>query len=274
MSGLGPGSNLGSYVRSRVSGWGYHSSLEYYKVKGLSKEELETCGELVLMPSERIQAIPDRSTTDIAKKPRGRGTSPFNKNIKFDSEGQFDDGYYEQTNEAIHFRLEYEMRKMKQTCNFPILDEGLNVISEGLDILKNLAHDMNEELDRQVSLIDEIDTKVDKASRQLASDIKNNNVKLKKNINKVWSSSSFCIDIILIRILLGIAAYLYNLVSAIGAVMLSKVSCFLGQIVKLLAFVYCVVCSVADKMEAVIVTTPLGSLDASSEDQELDINRM
>ncbi|XP_047264138.1 syntaxin-71-like [Capsicum annuum] len=225
------------------------------KVKGLSKEELETCGELVLMPSERIQTIPDRSTTDTTKKPRGRGTSSFNKNIKFDSEGQFDDGYYEQTDEAIHFRLEYEMRKMKQ-------DEGLNVISEGLDILKNLAHDMNEELDRQVSLIDEIDTKVDKASRQLASDIKNNNVKLKKNINKVWSSSSFCIDIILICILLGIAAYLYNFV--ISSLM----------IVKLLAFVYCVVCSVADKMEAVIVTTPLGSSDASSEDQELDINRM
>ncbi|PHT37689.1 hypothetical protein CQW23_21262 [Capsicum baccatum] len=113
--------------------------------KGLSKEELETCGELVLMPSERIQAILDRSTTDAAKKPGGCGTSSFNKNIKFDSEGQFNDGYYEQTDE----------------------DEGLDVISEVLDTLKNLARDMNEELDRQVPLIDEIDTKVDKASRQL-----------------------------------------------------------------------------------------------------------
>ncbi|KAM3325414.1 hypothetical protein P3S67_000539 [Capsicum chacoense] len=54
------------------------------KVKGLSKEELETRGELVLMPSERIQEIPDRSTTNATKKPGGRGTSSFNKNLKFD----------------------------------------------------------------------------------------------------------------------------------------------------------------------------------------------
>jgi len=66
-------------------------------------------------------------------------------------------------------------------------DQGLDIISEGLDTLKNLANDMNEvglwilllhmeycpkkidiyqllwffqELDRQVPLIDEIDTKV------------------------------------------------------------------------------------------------------------------
>ncbi|KAG5578117.1 hypothetical protein H5410_058251, partial [Solanum commersonii] len=112
------------------------------KVKGLSQEELETRGDLVLMLSERIQAIPDGST-DAAKTTGGRGTSSFNKNIKFDS--------------------------------------GLDVISEGLDTLKNLAHDMNEELDRQVPLMDEIDTKVDKAT----TDIKNNNVRLKDNINKV-----------------------------------------------------------------------------------------
>lgn len=65
---------------------------------------------------------------------------------------------------------------------------------------------MNEELDRQVPLLDEIDTKVDKAT----TDIKNNNVRLKDNINKVRSTTSFCIDIILICILLGIMAYLYN----------------------------------------------------------------
>ncbi|XP_049378840.1 syntaxin-71-like [Solanum stenotomum] len=168
------------------------------KVKGLSQEELETRGDLVLMLSERIQAIPDGST-DAAKTTGGRGTSSFNKNIKFDSEGQFNEGFYEQTEEGTHFRSEYEMRKMKQ-------DEGLDVISEGLDTLKNLARDMNEELDRQVPLMDEIDTKVDKATTAL----KNNNVRLKDNINKIRSSKNFFIDIILLCILLGIMAYLYN----------------------------------------------------------------
>lgn len=41
-----------------------------------------------------------------------------------------------------------------------VQDQGLEVIAEGLDTLKNMAHDMNEELDRQVPLMDEIDTKV------------------------------------------------------------------------------------------------------------------
>ncbi|KAK7245147.1 hypothetical protein RIF29_39982 [Crotalaria pallida] len=65
------------------------------------------------------------------------------------------------------------------------LDQGLEVIAEGLDTLKNMAHDMNEELDRQVPLMDEIDT-------------------------KLLSRRNFCIDIVLLIIILGIAAYLYN----------------------------------------------------------------
>ncbi|KAL0008365.1 hypothetical protein SO802_009867 [Lithocarpus litseifolius] len=36
-------------------------------------------------------------------------------------------------------------------------DQGLDVIAEGLDTLKNMAHDMNEEFDRQAPLMDKID---------------------------------------------------------------------------------------------------------------------
>ncbi|KAL3653909.1 Syntaxin-71 [Castilleja foliolosa] len=51
-----------------------------------------------------------------------------------------------------------------------------------MDTLKNLAKDMNEELDRQFPLIDEIDTKVDTAS----SDLRRNNVRLvRKTLNNV-----------------------------------------------------------------------------------------
>ncbi|KAI3924657.1 hypothetical protein MKW92_052542, partial [Papaver armeniacum] len=78
-------------------------------------------------------------------------------------------------------------------------DQGLDVIAEGLDMLKNMASEMDEELDRQVPLGKEIERKVDRAS----SDLKNTNVRLK-------SSRNFCIDIILLCIILGIAAYLYN----------------------------------------------------------------
>ncbi|KAL5981415.1 Syntaxin-71 [Asimina triloba] len=153
------------------------------KVKGLSKEELATRSDLVLALPERIQAIPDGSST--AAKQGG--------------DGRFDDEFFHQSEDSSQFRQEYEMRKMKQ-------DQGLDTISEGLDTLKNMAHDMNEELDRQVPLIDEIETKVDRAT----SDLKNTNVRLKETVNQLRSSRNFCIDIILLCIILGIAAYLYK----------------------------------------------------------------
>nr|CAB3460780.1 unnamed protein product [Digitaria exilis] len=57
-------------------------------------------------------------------------------------------------------------------------DEGLDVIGEGLETLKNMASDMNEELDRQVPLMDEMDDKVDRAN----ADLKNTNVRLKETV--------------------------------------------------------------------------------------------
>ncbi|CAI9105125.1 OLC1v1003985C2 [Oldenlandia corymbosa var. corymbosa] len=175
--------------------------LSQKKVKGLTKEELENRYDLVLALPERIRAIPDGTSSDT-RKAGGWGTSASKRNIKFDSDGNFGDEFFQQSEESNQFREEYEMRKLKQ-------DQGLDVISEGLDTLKNLARDMNEELDRQVPLVDEIETKVDKAT----SDIKNTNVRLKDTITKVRSSRNVLIDIILVCILLGIIGYLYNVLT-------------------------------------------------------------
>ncbi|KAG6681813.1 hypothetical protein I3842_13G108200 [Carya illinoinensis] len=170
------------------------------KVKGLSKEDLATRDDLVLALPERIQAISDGITT-AAKRTGGWTASSSHKNITFDSsDGNFDNDFFHQTEESNQFRQEYEMRKMKQ-------DQGLDIISEGLDTLKNLAQDMNEELDRQVPLIDEIDTKADRVT----SEIRNTNVRLKKTLTQLRSSRNFLIDIVLLCIILGIASYLYNL---------------------------------------------------------------
>ncbi|KAH1227654.1 Syntaxin-71 [Glycine max] len=161
------------------------------KVKGLSSQEFAARNDLVLALPDRIQAIPD-GAPPVPKQTGGWAASASRPEIKFDSDGRFDDEYFQQSEQSNQFRQEYEMR--------------LDVIAEGLDTLKNMAHDMNEELDRQVPLMDEIDTKVDKAS----SDLKNTNVRLKDTVNQLRSSRNFCIDIVLLIIILGIAAYLYN----------------------------------------------------------------
>ncbi|KAJ8642954.1 hypothetical protein MRB53_004702 [Persea americana] len=170
------------------------------KVKGLTQEELAARNDLVLALPERIEAIPDG--TAAGPKQTGHWTASASRtDIKFDStsDGKFDSEFFQQSEESSQFRQEYEMRKIRQ-------DQGLDVIAEGLDTLKNMAHDMNEEIDRQVPLMDEIDTKVDRAT----ADLKNTNVRLKDTLTQLRSSRNFCIDIILLCVILGIAAYLYN----------------------------------------------------------------
>ncbi|QHO30841.1 Syntaxin [Arachis hypogaea] len=103
------------------------------KVKGLTDEDLAIREDLVLALPERIQAIPDGITT-VNQTGGGWTSQP---NIKFDSDVHHGTEYFDQTEES-----------------------SLDFISEGLDTLKNLAHDMSEEMDRQVPLMDEIDTKM------------------------------------------------------------------------------------------------------------------
>ncbi|KAM4071621.1 hypothetical protein ACJW30_11G072400 [Castanea mollissima] len=149
------------------------------KVKGLSKEEeLEARNDLVSTLKERIEAIPDESNTNVGKQTGGRTASASYTGIKIDStsDGRFDNGYFQQTEESDRFKQEFEMRRMKQ------------------------------EFDRQAPLMDEIDNKVDRAT----TDLKGANVRLKETVNQLRSSRNFCIDIILLSIILGIAAYLYN----------------------------------------------------------------
>ncbi|XP_039834524.1 syntaxin-71-like [Panicum virgatum] len=170
------------------------------KVKGLPPEEKALRADLVAALPHRIQAVPDTHGGGATDHDGGWNARP---GIKFDDSSveKLEEGYFPTSEQSEQFRTEYEMRRIKQ-------DEGLDFISESLDTLKNLnlAEDMNEELDRQAPLMDEIDTKVDKANLE----IKRTNVRLKQTVNQFRSTRNFLIDIILICIILGIATYLYE----------------------------------------------------------------
>ncbi|WOH02149.1 hypothetical protein DCAR_0521537 [Daucus carota subsp. sativus] len=181
------------------------AKLSQKKVKGLSKDDLAGRSDLVLAMPERIQAIPDGTGAAAASKSGGRVTSSNKNNINFETDGNFTEGYFAESEESSQFRNEYETRKKKQEIYSPYF-YSLDVISEGLDTLKNLANDMNEELDKQVPLIDDIETKVDQNSAAL----KSTNVRLKEQLDQLRSSRNFCMDIILLCVILGIASYLYE----------------------------------------------------------------
>ncbi|KAG2260861.1 hypothetical protein Bca52824_080155 [Brassica carinata] len=170
------------------------------KVKGLSQGELDARNELVLSLREKIEDVPDGSVPT-----NGWAASTSYTNIRVDTNVYVDSEYFQQTEESDQFKQEHEMRRVKQ-ASLRLQDQGLDFIAEGLDTLKNMAQDINEELDRQEPLVDEIDTKIDKA----ATDLKSTNVRLKDTVTKLRSSRNFCIDIILLCILLGIAAFIYK----------------------------------------------------------------
>ncbi|KAH7353098.1 hypothetical protein KP509_19G078100 [Ceratopteris richardii] len=173
------------------------------KVKGVSQEDLAARPDLVLGLAERLNAIPDGTNMEPAKPSLWGGKATVSRmDIKIDDASEDDimnPNYFQQTEESSKFRQEFEKRKHKQ-------DEGLTTISEGLATLKSLAEDINEEMDRQEPLLDEIDEKAGK----LTSDLRSTNIRLKETVTKMRSSRNFCIDVILLCVILGIAAYLYN----------------------------------------------------------------
>ncbi|CAM6023685.1 unnamed protein product [Sphagnum balticum] len=173
------------------------------KVKDLSKEEMAARPDLVVALAQKIEDIPDGVTVGRRGGTWGRKASnPLE--IKLDAMHPDDlmrPEHYEQTEESLALRQEYEMRRAKQ-------DEGLDIIAAGLTTLKDMAGDINEELDKQMPLIDEVDTKVDRA----AADLKNTNIRLKETLTKMRSNRNFCIDLILIVLILGIGGTLYTVV--------------------------------------------------------------
>ena len=105
----------------------------------------------------------------------------------------------EHSEQSRAFRAEFVEAKRRQ-------DEGLDEISKGLSVLKNLGGEMDEEVKRQAPIMDAIDDKLDSSAEELRTA----NGKLKRVITDMRSTRHFCIDVILIFIILGIGLYLFN----------------------------------------------------------------
>jgi len=86
------------------------------------------------------------------------------------------------------------------------IDEELERASKGVAVLKDIAIEMGKEVEMQEMMIDELGKKVEKTNAKLI----NLNKRLKKTLQDVRKADRFCIDIILLVVILAIGGYLYN----------------------------------------------------------------
>ncbi|XP_073390979.1 syntaxin-71 isoform X3 [Physcomitrium patens] len=171
------------------------------KVKGVPPEEILTRPNMALALSARIEEVPDG--VSVSKKKVAKGTPLEIKIDNYSPEDILRQGVKDHSVESKGFQEEFETRRKKQ-------DEGFMAIEQGLNTLKDMAQDIGEELNKQEQLVDEADSKIDKAG----SDLKSTNSRLKESLTAMRSSRNFCVDVTLLVIILGIAAYLYKFVPA------------------------------------------------------------
>eukprot|EP00033_Pygsuia_biforma_P001369 GCRY01001550.1.p1 GENE.GCRY01001550.1~~GCRY01001550.1.p1 ORF type:complete len:272 (-),score=70.59 GCRY01001550.1:57-872(-) len=86
------------------------------------------------------------------------------------------------------------------------IDQGLDELHDGVKVLKTMAGDMGRELELQDVMITDITNDVDHATEHL----RNINRKMRKALDKARKGDKLILDIILLTVLLGIIAYIYN----------------------------------------------------------------
>eukprot|EP00884_Botryococcus_braunii_P019043 jgi/Botrbrau1/5822/Bobra.0366s0008.1 len=172
------------------------------KGKGVTQEIIDDRLSKIAQARDAIESISDGIHSPRRPYKGSAAGGPKGKTISIEIDGHMDhrteaEGYYTHTEATSKFRQDWEVSKKKQ-------DKALDNIEKGITTLKGIGEAMGEELRHQNILADEIESKMDKVT----GDLKNNNMKLKGLLTKMRSSRNFCLDAVLICIILGLAAYL------------------------------------------------------------------
>jgi len=93
--------------------------------------------------------------------------------------------------------------------NNDVIDRKLELVSQGVTVLGQMAHEISNQIDVQTQLTGELNTQVDRAQATLDS----LNQRLKDQLKSVRKADKFILDVILIVVLLGIIGYIYNVVT-------------------------------------------------------------
>ena len=91
-------------------------------------------------------------------------------------------------------------------------DKELEDIGKGLEVLKEIAVNMNQELETQNQMIDEIEHKVEKAGAKLGT----LNIKLQQTLDKVMKGDRFLMTFILVCLLLAIIGFIASMFALLG----------------------------------------------------------
>lgn len=88
------------------------------------------------------------------------------------------------------------------------LDEMVKQIGDGLDVLQDIANSMGDELKKQSDKLDLISEHVDKTQTKLDGNVK----KAKETLETAQAEDRFCINLILIVVIIGVGVLIYNFV--------------------------------------------------------------
>ncbi|GBF90690.1 hypothetical protein Rsub_02990 [Raphidocelis subcapitata] len=178
------------------------------KGKGVTKVLVEERQRRVKALIDKIYAVPDgmggaRRPMKIGGK-LGAGGSPGGA-VVLSTSGpsglETNPLYYKGSEETQRFEQEWEHSKRRQ-------DAQLERMERGVGTLADMARSMQEELDRQSPVVEDIDRQLNRVTSKL----KSNNAKLRGLVLQMRSRRNFCIDIILVCVVLGIIAYIVSMV--------------------------------------------------------------